>query len=298
VFAPSGAFAFAARHGAKAHDNLSELLASADVLDICTPTATHNDLVAAGIEAGIDVICEKPLVSDPAQARALVDAARSAARVLLPAHVVRYFDAYNQAHEAVRAGRLGRLAVLRFTRGGEAPVADWYADESNSGGILLDQMIHDFDQALWFAGPAVQVFASIAASAGTTTAHVVLTHESGAVSHCRGHWGERGTAFRYGFDLAGTGGTLQFDSTTNTGMTLRRPSAGGGSFDGLIHSRHLTGDPYETQLRDLLRTIMTGKPSRVEAEDAVAAVAVAVAAIKSAKQGVSVAIEPSKSKVH
>src|SRR5699024_11805186 len=80
-------------------------------------------------------------------------------RTLFPAHVVRFFPQYAAAERAIATGAVGRLAVLRFERTGSLPDRAWYADDELSGGIVLGQMIHDIDQALWLAGPVERVHA-------------------------------------------------------------------------------------------------------------------------------------------
>src|SRR5699024_8983003 len=124
-------------------------------------------------------VCEKPLTLTGEDARAVVDHAERAGRLLLPAHVVRFFPQYAAAQRAVAGDAIGTPAVLRFERTGSSPTQPWFADESRSGGIVMDQMIHDIDQAIWLAGPVETVYARQSVASGTDTvrtAHVVLTH--------------------------------------------------------------------------------------------------------------------------
>ncbi|AZZ38608.1 gfo/Idh/MocA family oxidoreductase [Acidipropionibacterium jensenii] len=95
-------------------DSLAELLDRSDVVDVVTPTPTHLDIVRAALEAGCDVVCEKPLARTAADARELADCAAATGSRLFPAHVVRYFPEYLALKRAVDRGEAGRLAVLRF----------------------------------------------------------------------------------------------------------------------------------------------------------------------------------------
>src|SRR5699024_8995040 len=122
-------------------------------------TPAHPEIVRAALDADKDVLCEKPLALDPAEARDLVAHAERAGRTLFPAHVVRFFPQYAAARRAIDTGAVGQLAVLRFERTGSLPDRSWYADDDLSGGIVVDQMIHDIDQALWMAGPVERVYA-------------------------------------------------------------------------------------------------------------------------------------------
>ncbi|MBK0297482.1 gfo/Idh/MocA family oxidoreductase, partial [Bacillus sp. S34] len=68
-----------------------------------------------------------------------------------------FFPAYVRLKEAVTTGLLGDLAVLRFVRSGAFPTrTPWFADRALSGGIVMDQMIHDIDIARWVAGEVVR----------------------------------------------------------------------------------------------------------------------------------------------
>ena len=292
-FSLSGAEEFAADTGATLHTTLEELLAAVDVVDVCTPTPEHPGVVRAVLDAGKDVICEKPLALTGQEARELAEHAERAGRQLFPAHVVRYFPQYAAAKRAVDTGAVGELAVLRFERTGSLPDRSWYADEELSGGIVMDQMIHDIDQALWLAGPVASVYAqqSVAsADAAVRTAHVVLTHRSGALSHCRGFWGPQGTRFRYTFELAGDGGLLQYDSAGDPGIVFDEvASARRGSGDGFLPDVSTLRDPYAAEIVEFAEALSTGAPTRVEAADGVAAVEISRAALESLRTGRSIA---------
>jgi predicted dehydrogenase len=147
VYSEIGAESLAAEFGLTIAGTLDELLAEVDVVDICTPTTTHAALAVTAIEAGRHVLCEKPLGRTTAEAKAVMDAARHAGVQVYPAHVVRFFPEYVALKAAVDRGQLGTIAVARYSRGGEGATSDWFFDDRLSGGIILDQMIHDIDRA-------------------------------------------------------------------------------------------------------------------------------------------------------
>lgn len=287
----AGAEEFAAAFGARVHPTLDALLEAVDAVDICTPTDTHADIVRAALAAGRHVVCEKPLTLDPSDARDLAARARAAGLHLLPAHVVRYFPQYVAAQRALADGAIGTPAVLRFERTGTMPAQPWFADEARSGGIVMDQMIHDLDQALWLAGPVTSVNAvqSARMSAGreVRTAHVQLAHASGAISHCRGLWGPVGTRFRTTFSLAGDAGRLDHDSTENTGIRFDEVAAASRTAgDGFLPDVTGMPDPYTAEILELADVIRGRRPrARVDAEDGVRAVEVAAAARESLRSG-------------
>lgn len=275
--------------GARAVASVAEVLDGADVADICTPTLTHPEMVRAAVGAGVDVFCEKPLARTAAEAEALVAEAEQAGVRLLPGHVVRWFPAYEQLHGAVAAGDLGELAVLRFSRTGSRPERAWFHDVAASGGIVLDQMIHDLDQALWLAGEVVEVSGqqSAAAADGVVTAQVLLVHASGALSHVSGTWGPVGTTFRTTFEVAGTAGLLQHDSTAHPEVVVDACAVD--SSTGLLPPVHGTS-PYQRILEDFWSWTQGGPQPRLTAADGVAAVRLAEAALEAVITGRTVRV--------
>jgi predicted dehydrogenase len=83
-----------------------------DVVHICTPNATHAPLAAAALAAGKHVVCEKPLATSVADARALVRAADEAGVVGAVPFVYRYHPMVREARARVASGRMGTLLTL------------------------------------------------------------------------------------------------------------------------------------------------------------------------------------------
>ncbi|MFJ8826912.1 Gfo/Idh/MocA family protein [Streptomyces sp. NPDC102467] len=289
-----------AEFGVTAVDSLAELLDRSSVVDVCTPTFTHRQLVLDAIAAGKHVVCEKPLALTVDGAQHMVDAAEAAGVLLFPAHVVRYFPAYAALAESVAAGGIGAPAVLRFTRSGRYPVwAPWFADPALSGGILVDQMIHDLDFARLLAGEVVRVHAQVrgrhtpgATDGDVATGTAVLTHASGAVSHVLGVWGLPDLPFRTTFRVAGPGGILEHDSTAHTGFRVL--AQGARALGEGIPGSAMTESPYLTELRDFAAAVTGGPAPRASARDGVEAVRIAAAAAESARTGEPVELKPTE----
>lgn len=294
VFSAAGAEELAASGGAAAAASLDEALVGADAVDVCTPTPIHGEVVLAALAAGhTRIVCEKPLGRTAAEARHTVEAAEAAGAQLYPGHVVRFFPEYAALHAAVAAGAVGTIAVQRFSRTGSSPASPWFHDDAQSGGILLDQMIHDLDQARWTAGEVATVFARDAATTGpggsvVRSAHVLLTHVGGAISAVTGTWAPPGTPFRTTFEVAGTSGLLRQDSREHDEVVVT-----GGEHDaggrGLLPALGATS-PFLTELAEFLAAFTGGPPPRVTARDGLAAVVIAEAALESVRTGAPVAL--------
>jgi predicted dehydrogenase len=290
---------FADQYGAKIYPDLAALLDQVDVVDLCTPTHLHYPMVLQAAVAGKHIICEKPLARSVVQSQEMLQACRRAGVRLLVAHVVRFFPEYALAKTAVVDGKVGRPGVIRLSRGSfrpKKPVGNWFLDEAKSGGILMDLMIHDFDYARWVAGEVESVFAKKVTS-GQPEASIdyglaILKHASGALSHIAGAWAYPPPTFRTHLEIAGDAGLIEFDSDDSAPIRnlIARPS--GDSPDVGLPSSPVSESPYTSQIKEFYQALLSGKPARVSAEDGLASVQIAEAAIQSAATGQAVRLAP------
>lgn len=295
---PKEAGQLAERYGARVYPNYEAMLADVDVVDICAPTHLHHQMTIQTATAGKHVVCEKPLARTMEQGQAMIAVCRKAGVKLLVAHVVRFFPEYALAKSAVDGGQIGRPAVIRLARGSfrpKKPVGNWFLDFEKSGGMMLDLMIHDFDYARWVAGAVESVFAkSIEHTKGDAASvdygMAILKHKSGALSHVAGAWAYPPPTFRTRLEIAGDGGLIEFDSAATAPIErlLQKPEAE--APDVGLPSSPLSESPYTTQIKEFYNALAYDRPTRVSAEDGLAAVQIALAAIESARTGKAVSL--------
>ncbi|HEX2560114.1 Gfo/Idh/MocA family protein, partial [Phenylobacterium sp.] len=102
--------------GAERVGGLDELLAlDLDGLVIATPSALHAEQSIAALERGCAVFCQKPLGRTAQEARAVVDAARAADRLLAVDLSYRFTDGMRRIRELISAGELGRVFAVDLT---------------------------------------------------------------------------------------------------------------------------------------------------------------------------------------
>jgi predicted dehydrogenase len=297
----SHAETLANRYASKA-SSLDALLEQVDVVDICLPTPLHKEMTLQAASAGKHVVCEKPMALTLEDASAMLQACQKAGVRLFIAHVVRFFDQYRTAAQALARGELGKLGTMRLKRAAYQPAKDgdnWFLDESRSGGVALDLMVHDFDVANWFgglagAGRVTRVFArSSRAQDPNAKGDVVLCtlrFESGAIAHLEGAWAYPPGIFRTGFDLAGSDGVLEWRSDdassvqsflpaqTKSIAAVGLPVVSGGQ------------DPYQSQIKHVKQALESGEEFAVTAQDALLALQLGLAARASLHSGLVVQI--------
>jgi predicted dehydrogenase len=138
-----------------------------DVIDLCTPPSMHEDQIVRCLDAGVHVICEKPLVDSVAAcdriAAAHERAAASSGAQLMPIFQYRFGDGAARARAVIDAGIAGRLftasASTWWRRGRgyyeDAPWRGTWAGER--GGCVLSHAIHNHDLLTWLSGPLVEL---------------------------------------------------------------------------------------------------------------------------------------------
>jgi predicted dehydrogenase len=132
-----------------------------EAVDICLPTNLHAAVAIAALRKGKHVLVEKPMALDAQSCSAMIAAARDNNRMLMVAHVLRFFPEYDVLYKVVRSGELGRPRFAAFRRRCAAPAwSEWLADAKQSGGGAFDLLIHDVDMCLRLFGKPESVSAT------------------------------------------------------------------------------------------------------------------------------------------
>lgn len=259
-----------------------------DVVDICLPTHLHRQYVELAANDGFHVICEKPLARTVGEARNMIDFCKERGVRLFVGHVVRFFPEYVMAKHLVEQGRIGEIAVARASRGGPFPTGrdDWYADYSKSGGVVLDLMIHDFDFLRWCFGEVERVYGKGMLEQKMSRrdyALVTLRFKSGVIAHVEGTWAHN--TFSMGYELAGQTGVIEYDSSKEQPVILSQQSDPLSGTGVAVPTSPLQENPYERELRHFLHCLDTNTEPFVTTEDALQAIRIAMAALKSMETG-------------
>ncbi|MEO8521316.1 MAG: Gfo/Idh/MocA family oxidoreductase, partial [Acidobacteriota bacterium] len=173
---------FAALAGGRSYGSHQELLAAEQVdgVSVCVVPAAHRQVVTDALAAGAHVLCEKPLATSLADARAMAAAADRSRRHLVAGFKFRFFDEVRAAKELIDSGSLGRIGSARLMFAADLDMAGkWFADPRLAGGgIVMDNGAHAFDLVEFLLGPV----ASLAATARNSRP---LPVEDGASITCQ-----------------------------------------------------------------------------------------------------------------
>jgi predicted dehydrogenase len=132
-----------------------------DAVSVAVPTFLHAPIAIAALERGLHVLSEKPIALNGAEAGGMVDAARSAGRVLDVAFNHRRRGDVQRLKEVIDEGRLGETYYAKawwLRRTGIPTLGSWFTQSKLAGGgPLVDIGVHVLDYALFLLGnPAVR----------------------------------------------------------------------------------------------------------------------------------------------
>lgn len=292
--------------GVRTYESLEEMLTKEEleVVDVCLPTYLHKDAAVAALKAGCHVICEKPMALAVQDCQEMIEAAQGSDRMLMVAHVLRFWPEYEVLKELVDSGELGALRLLSCQR--LSPLPDWswdnwLLDPKRSGGAAFDLHIHDTDVILHLLGKPLAV-----TSRGRHTdigwGHIfTLYHYEGTEVFAEGGWDFEAPKFpfRMAFQAIFDCGAVEFNMLGSPSITIYEkgkepripelppPVAAADEAGGNIAD--LGG--YYREIDYFLRRLDSGeKPQRVTPEGAREGVRVCLAEMESAATGKTVSL--------
>jgi myo-inositol 2-dehydrogenase / D-chiro-inositol 1-dehydrogenase len=137
------------------HQSVAELLDSSklDGVLIAAPSDLHEQIIAEVAAHGVPILCEKPCGVTSAQAAAAAAIAASAGVPLQIAYWRRYVPALQSLHARIASGEMGAVHLVSCYQWDESPPSA--AFRAHSGGIFIDQGVHEFDQLRWLTGQEI-----------------------------------------------------------------------------------------------------------------------------------------------
>ncbi len=260
-----------------------------DAVNVTTPTYTHCPIVIESLKSGCHVLCEKPMAMTLEEADRMIEAERSAGKILMIGFSQRFYKEFVHMKEIIDRGELGKIKIAWFRRGINMPPQKWYSEKEKSSGVTCELAIHGIDWLRWIIdSPVVQVSAEL-------TEHdrfpgiddnvwMILTFENGAL-------GVIGASYTFPFlkrDIGVIGGKMA--------LTIERSKVVVEKYShhslahlamkfiqyGFIIPYWLYYNPFERELEHFIMCIRTGTSPLVSSEDGRTGLKIALKAIESA----------------
>ena len=120
-----------------------------DIVTIAVPNELHKDMAVAALEAGKNVVCEKPVCLSCAELQEIIDASRRTGK-LFTTHQNRRWDTdFLMIKQAYESGDLGEVfGIESRVQGSRGIPGDWRGKKEHGGGMMLDWGVHLIDQML------------------------------------------------------------------------------------------------------------------------------------------------------
>ena len=252
--------------GIRRFESVRQLAAECDAVVIAAITIAHAEIAAECLEAGCDVLIEKPITATPQEARELIRIANDKSRLIQVGHVERYNPAIRQVES------YGPHA--RFI---EAQRIGIYTGRSIDIDVLLDLMIHDLHLVLSLTSSKVRNIQAVGIAVLTSNidiANVRLEMDSGAVANL--------TASRVSFDRSRK--FRMFSTDSYLSIDLKEQSVKGYKLirgDGQPSVEPIVIDvqkkePLRAELEAFAEVVRTRQRPLVSGEDALEALELAV----------------------
>jgi len=193
--------------------------AKLDAVSITLPTYLHADFSIKALQAGLNVLCEKPMALNVQDCERMIAQANRSGKVLQIGHCVRFWPEYAKAKEIIDSGKYGKVIAATFQRLGAAPAwsADnWFMNEERSGGVALDLHIHDTDFVQYIFGLPRAVSSLGAKGPGGELLHIATQYlyDDDKAVIAEGSWAMTPSfGFEMSFNIALETATIVYDLT-------------------------------------------------------------------------------------
>src|ERR1700736_4824941 len=259
-----------------------------DAVVICTPTETHAEMIERAARAKKAVFCEKPVALNLKRTQQALQVVEESGVPFQIGFQRRFDTGYAEAKRRIEAGSVGRIDQFRAV--GRDPGPPPKEDLAKSGGLFIDQAIHEFDLARFLAGEVDEViawgavrFSEDAATAGDVdTATTLLRFKSGALGVV-----ENSRRAVYGYDIVtevfGMDGKIVIQAEPKT--PIRHYSEAGYQMDHFHFFTDRFGAAFRAELEAFFRCVAEGTETSPGVADALESLKISVAATTSWKEG-------------
>jgi len=253
------------------------------------PNTLHAEWTMRALEAGLPVLCEKPLALHASEGRAIADAARHAGLPVAEAFMYRFHPVFDAARAAIARGAIGRPSTMRsvFTfvqdEGAATP-----ASTNLGGGSLRDVGCYCVSLSRLLAGAEPLRATAVERRDGVDwTLAGVLEFPGGVLAQIESSIENHE---RHEAEISGTEGTLRFPAPWFPGESAARFVVRRGDHEEAVEVPG--ADHYGLEALDFARAVASGTSPRWPIEDAVANLAAMDALFEAARTGRTVRVAP------
>lgn len=284
---------------AAGYDDVTALLEGEvlDAVDVCdsNTTRTQYEMVNACLDAGVGVVCRPPIADDLDEATAIRDVAERGNVPVLVDALHRFARENRDAKEGVDAGEIGKPTTVRTSRRLPAVGSSDRNDTAAYDAFLPRALSPDVARVRWLFGDIERVFTRIGVDESSdndrlTHAVVIARFASGAIGHLDVRVGNRYDRVAVDFEYSGTEGRLSYSSEEFAALDVAATAPFEPGLTAQLRRPRPSSDLYERHAEHIVASLR-GDTDTVEAVDeTVETLRTVVAAVRSARRGVPVAV--------
>lgn len=283
----------AEKYGTSYYDSQEDFLATdIEAVIVCSENSRHKEMVLKAAAAKKHVLCEKPIATNVADAKAMIQACEDNGVIFQTAYPVRFSSPIAELKKMVDAGEFGEIIAFRTTNRGINPGGWFIEEEWSGGGAVFDHTVHMVDIMRWYLGEEItKVNAYIDSyfhdididDAGLLT----FEFENGVIASHDASWSRFAQYPTWGdatIEIIGTKQTVHVDAF---GEKLRVFGEGDKSLEYVVFGT----DMDFSLIRDFVDCVITGRKPSITGYDGLKSLEVALAAYESHKTKAAVHLE-------
>lgn len=305
---PERRMAFTKNFGVQVFESLDEFFrkisTDIDLVIVCTPSGSHFEISQRVIEAGLNVLIEKPISLRVSHAKVLIELAKKKGVKIFVVKQNRFNDAIRIARESYLKGAfgkpyLGSVRVFWNRNLAYYELDDWRGSWGEDGGALINQAIHHIDILQWFLGDAESVFAygknfsNPKAAWDTICASIVF--KSGALGSLQVSTATQPRDLEASFLLLGSKGTFEISGKSLNEIRYWEIENNKYETQEITLSKSPPPDIYgyghKTLLQNVALNLLEGRGDVVEGSEAIKSLVLASGILSSIERGEVVKFE-------
>ncbi|MBO0993517.1 Gfo/Idh/MocA family protein [Bacillus sp. SD088] len=275
------------------YSNLDDFLETdIEAVVICSENANHKEHVIKAANAKKHILCEKPIATEVADAKAMIAACEEADVIFEIAYPVRFAPGFKQAKEVIQQGAIGEVVAITGMNHGKMPGGWFIEKELSGGGAATDHIVHIMDIIRWMMGEEVK---SIYAEMDTRfhdidvedCGLVSIELESGVIVSIDHSWSRPQTFPTWGdaiIKFVGTKGNLEVDAFKQFALYYNDEASA-------ITQLPYAEDMDDGLVNDFIASVKEGRAPFITGVDGLRTLEVVKAAYQSQEKGETVLVK-------
>ncbi|MFC8057129.1 MULTISPECIES: Gfo/Idh/MocA family protein [Bacillus cereus group] len=286
-------------YGVNMYTDYNELIncEELDAVSVCTPNHLHASISIAALQAGIHVLCEKPMATSKADAEMMIRAAEKSGKKLMIGHNQRFVASHQKAKQLIKSGAIGKIYSFRTAFGHSGP-ENWSVDGKESWffkkeeaflGAMGDLGVHKADLIRYILNEEITEVGAFVETSAKTFSNVddcaicILKSESGIIGTLAASWSyvskEDNSTIIYGEKA-----TLRLEDDPTNSLIIQYKNGEVVKYElNKIQSNATVGQSNSHVIEQFVVSILSDKEPLINGVDGMKSLEVILAAIQSSE---------------